>query len=147
VKQAGDTSSLVHSTDVPQAIRDAVSPDGPSPASPFVDDMHCKVMLINARRKYVDFTVLFGMDFLHLVKSSIRSQEPVCHSQSGPKGYSLSKTHGAVKPGQYAYRRSGCNAESLTNATATFTSRLEENIYMKPEGQHHRQHHHMVTCI
>lgn len=70
MKQAGDSSSSVHSTPVPRAVRDAVSPDGPSLASTFVYDTQCKVMLINARRRHVDFTNPFGMDFLNPVRSS-----------------------------------------------------------------------------
>jgi len=51
VKQADANSPLECNTDISQALeRDALSPDGPSPA--IGDNIHWRVMLINARRKH-----------------------------------------------------------------------------------------------
>ena len=67
VKQAD-----AHSTDIFQAMRDALSPDGSSPAVTIGDNIHWKVMLINARRKHVDFVDPFGTGFLHSVRTSVQ---------------------------------------------------------------------------
>jgi len=64
VKQANANSPLESSTDISQAMRDALSPDGPSPAITFGDNIHWRVMLISARRKHVDFVDPFGTGFL-----------------------------------------------------------------------------------
>ena len=60
VEQANANSPLEYSTDISQAMRDALSPDGPSPAITFGDNIHWRVMLINARRKHVGFVDPFG---------------------------------------------------------------------------------------
>jgi len=71
-KQINANSSLEYSTDISQAMRDALSPDGPSPAITFGDNIHWRVMLINARKKHVDFVDPFGTGFLRSVKTSIQ---------------------------------------------------------------------------
>ena len=70
VKQANTNSALEYSTDISQAMRDALSPDGPSPAIAFGDNIH--LMLINARRKHVDFTDPFGIGFLRSIETSVQ---------------------------------------------------------------------------
>ena len=114
VKQANANSPLESSTDISQAMRDALSPDGPSPAITFGDNIHWRVMLISARRKHVDFVDPFGTGFLRSVKTSVqefyqRDNTGHGHSQSGPKGYSLEGTPGTMEYGQYGSRKSGCN--------------------------------------
>ncbi len=73
-----------------------------------------KVMLINARRKHVDFVDPFKTGFLRSVRTSVQNfyqGTELAHgcSQSGPKGYSLEETPGTVEYEQYRFRRSGCN--------------------------------------
>ena len=72
VKQTGANSPLEYGSDISQAMRDVVSPDGPSPAITFGDNIHWRVMLINARRKHVDFVDPFGAGFLHSVRTSVQ---------------------------------------------------------------------------
>ena len=74
-------------------------------------------MLINARRKHVDFVDPFGTGFLRSVKQAFRNfikESTLAHgrSQSGPQGYSLEETPGTVEYGQYGLRRSGCNTDA-----------------------------------
>ena len=59
VKQADAYGPRKYSTDISQAMRDALSPDGPSPAITIGDDIDGRGMLINARRKHVDFRCLW----------------------------------------------------------------------------------------
>jgi len=73
VKQAGDNRPLEYSTDISQAMRDTLSPDGLSPATVFGDNTHWRVMLIDARRKHVDFIDPFGTGFLHSVRTSTQN--------------------------------------------------------------------------
>ncbi len=72
VKQADINSPLEYSTDISQAMRDALSPSGPSPAITIGNNIHWRVMLINARRKHVDFVDPFGTGFLRSVKTSVQ---------------------------------------------------------------------------
>ena len=65
VKQADENSPLEYNTVISQAMRDALSPDGPSPAITSGDKTHWRVMLINTRRKHVDFVDPFGTGFLY----------------------------------------------------------------------------------
>ena len=71
VIQADANSPLEYSTDISQAMRDTVSPDGPSPAITIGNDVHWRLMLISTRRKHDDFVDLVGTGFLHSVRTSI----------------------------------------------------------------------------
>ncbi|DBA72313.1 TPA: hypothetical protein ACH3X2_010557 [Trebouxia sp. C0005] len=95
--QADVTSPLEYSTDISQAMRYPLSPDGLSPAITFEDNTHWPVMLINANRKHVDFVDPFGTCFLYSVRAEFKTSikgTRLAHgrSQSGSKGYSLEET-------------------------------------------------------
>jgi len=72
VKQADGNSPREYSTDISQAVRDASYPDGSGPAITLGDNTHWRVMLINARRKHVDFIDPCGTGFLHSVRTSVQ---------------------------------------------------------------------------
>ena len=46
VKQANENSPLEYSTDISQALRDALSPDGPSPAITIGDNIHWIIVVL-----------------------------------------------------------------------------------------------------
>ncbi len=151
VKQAGANSPLEYSTDVSQAMRDALSPDGPSPAITIGDNIHWRVMLINAKRKHVDFVDPFGTGFLHSVKTSVQR-----FYQSDNTGtWTFTEWTKRLQPrgdtwncGIWAIwiQEKWMQYWSQTEATNAFADWLDD-IDMTPEGQALRQHYHVVMQI
>ncbi len=152
VKQADINSPLEYSTDIPQAIRDALSPDGPSPAITIGDNIHWRVILINARRKLVDFVDPFGTGFPRSVKASVQE-----FYQRGNTGtWTFTEWTKRLQPrgdtwncGIWAIwiQEKWMQYWSQTEATEAFADWLEHDIDMIPEGQALRQHYHVVLQI
>ena len=152
VKQTNANSPLEYSTDISQAMRDALSPDGPSPAITFGDNIHWRVMLINARRKHVDFVDPFGTGFLRSVKTSI--QEFYQRDKTGTWTFTEWTTR--LQPrgdtwncGIWAtwIQEKWMQYWSRTEATKAFADWLEQDTDRIPEGQDLRQHYHIVMQI
>ncbi len=152
VKQANTNSPLEYSTDISQAMRDALSPDGPSPAITFGDNIHWRVLLINARRKHVDFVDPFGIGFLGSVRTSV--QEFYQRDNTGiwmftewtkrlkPRGDTWNCGIWAIwiqeKWRQYWSRK---------EATEACADWLQQDTNRIPEGQDLRQHYYVVMQV
>jgi len=152
VKQPYANSPRGYSTDIPQAVRDTLSPDGPSPAVTFGDNTHWRVMLINARRKHVDFIDPFGMGFLHSVRTS--SQKSYKRDKTGT--WTFTEWTKRLQPrgdtwncGIWAIwiQEKWMQCWSQTDATEAFADWLEQDVDMIPESQDPRQHYHVVMQI
>jgi len=152
VKQAGDNRPLEYSTDISQAMRDTLCPDGPSPAIVFRDNTHWRVMLINAKRKHADFIDPFGTGFLHSVRTSIQSF--FTRDKSGTGTFTewtkrLQARGDSWKCGVWAIyiQEKWMQYWSQTEATEAFADWLQQDVDMIPEGQDFRQHYHVVMQI
>ena len=152
VKQADENSPLEYSTDISQAMRDALSPHGPSPAIMFGDNIHWRVMLINARRKHVDFVDPFGTGFLHSVRTSVQQ----FYQRDNTGTWTFTEWTKRLQPrgdtwncGIWAIwiQEKWMQYWSQTEATEAFADWLEQDIDMIPEGQDFRQHYHVVMQI
>ncbi len=133
-------------------MRDALSPDGPSPAITFGDNIHWRVMLINARRKHVDFVDPFGTGFLHSVRTSVRK----FYQRDNTGTWTFTEWTKRLQPrgdtwncGIWAIwiQKKWMQYWSQTEATEAFADWLEHDIDMIPEGQDLRQHYHVVMQI
>ncbi len=149
VKQADGNSPLEYSTDFLQAMRDALSPDGPSPAITRGDNTHWRVMLINARRKHVDFIDPFGTGFLHSVRTSIQN----FYERDKTGTWTFTEWTKRLQPRGDTWNCAIWIQEkwmqywSHTEATEAFADWLEQDVDMIPEGQDLRQHYHVVMQI
>ena len=151
-KQANENSPLEYNTDISQALRDALSPDGPSPAITIGGNIHWRVMLINARRKHVDFVDPFGTDYLHSVRTSVQQ-----FYQSDNTGtWTFTEWTKRLQPrgdtwncGIWAIwiQEKWMQYWTQTEATEAFADWLQQDVDMIPEGQDLRQHYHVVMQI
>ncbi|KAL3155044.1 hypothetical protein ABBQ38_011564 [Trebouxia sp. C0009 RCD-2024] len=69
--KAANNRRLDHSTCIAQAMRDAMSVDGPCPAVVVGDDTHFRTVFINARTKSVSLVDPFGHGFSEEIKDGI----------------------------------------------------------------------------
>ncbi len=152
VKQAEANSPLEYSTDISQAMRDALSPDGPSPAITFGDNIHWRVMLINARRKHVDFADCFGAGFLHSVRTSVQ----VFYKKDNTGTWTFTEWTKRLQPrgdtwncGLWAIwiQEKWMQYWSQTEATEAFADWLRQDIDRIPQGQNLRKHYHVVMQL
>ncbi len=140
VKQAGGNSPLKYSTEISQAMRDALSPGSPSPAITFQDNIHWRVTLINARRKHVDLIDPFGTGFLHSVRTSIQ----IFYKGDKTGTWTFTEWTKRLQPRGDTWNRGiwaiwiqekWMQYWSQTEATEAFADWLEQDVDMIPEGQ------------
>ena len=152
VKQANENSPLDCSTDISQALRDALSLDGPSPTITIRDNIHWRVMLINARRKHVDFVDPFGTGYLHSVRMSVQQ----FYQWDNTGTWTFTEWTKRLQPrgdtwncGIWAIwiQEKWMQYWTQTEATETFADWLQQDVDMIPEGQDVRQHYHVVMQI
>ena len=152
VKQADVDSPLEYSTDISRAMRDALSPDGPSPAITFGENVYWKVMLVNARRKHVDFVDPFGTGFLHSVRTSIQD----FYQRNNTGTWTFTGWTKRLQPrgdtwncGMWAIwiQEKWMQYWSRTEATEAFADWLRQDINRIPQGQNLRKHYHVVMQL
>ncbi len=149
VKEADENRPLEYSIDISQALRDALSPDGPSPAITIGDNIHWRVMLINARRKHVDFVDPFGTGFLHSVRTSVQQ----FHQRDNTGTWTFTEWTKRLQPRGDTWN---CGIWAIWiqekwmqywSQTEAFADWLQQDVDMIPEGQDLRQHYHVVMQI
>ena len=148
-KEADENRPLEYSIDISQALRDALSPDGPSPAITIGDNIHWRVMLINARRKHVDFVDPFGTGFLHSVRTSVQQ----FHQRDNTGTWTFTEWTKRLQPRGDTWN---CGIWAIWiqekwmqywSQTEAFADWLQQDVDMIPEGQDLRQHYHVVMQI
>ena len=133
-------------------MRDDRSPDGPSPAIAFGDNIHWRVMLSNARKKHVDFVDPFGTGSLHSVRTGVQK----FYQRDNTGTWTFTEWSKTLHPrgdtwkcGIWAIwiQEKWMQYWSQTEAIEAFADRLEQDIDMVPEGQDLRQHYHVAMQI
>ena len=152
MRQAGGNSPLEHNTDIAQVMRDTLSPEGPSPAITFGDNIHWRVMLINAKTKHVDLIDPFGTGFLHTVRTGV--QNFYKRDKTGTWTFTewatrLQPTEDTWNCGIWAIwiQEKWMQFWSQTGETAAFADWLGHDTDMSPKGQDLRQHYRTVMQL